>query len=202
MATTQSFAGFPGSLLVFDLFSLELKQSGPQSWLSEGPQPLVTLSTLRPQPQYVVLPVTPAVLGKANKRCTVDFRIFYFYRGNKCKNTEFETQIQTTRESKNKISHILEKHFHINIRANGKLGSVLCHFCPTYGKQQKNVETLSKNELLSVLEFMVWQRRVIQNESFPSPSAPCYIFNASSFILSSHFSVTLSLSLFLVFIYL
>lgn len=70
------------------------------------------------------------------------------------------------------ISHI-GAGFHIN-RANGKLGSILCHFCPTYGKQQKNVETLSKNELLSVLVFMVWQRKVTQNES--SPPSPFYIF--------------------------
>lgn len=42
------------------------------------------------------------------------------------------------------------------------------------------METLSKNELLSVLEFMVWQRKVIQNKS--SPPSPFYIFNASFFI--------------------
>ncbi|KAI1242754.1 hypothetical protein IHE44_0000300 [Lamprotornis superbus] len=53
-----------------------------------------------------------------------------------------------------KLHGTKEKHFHFNIKANGKLGSVLCLFCPTYGKQQKNVETLSKTELLSVLVFM------------------------------------------------
>lgn len=70
------------------------------------------------------------------------------------------------------------------------LARSFCRFCPTYGKQQKNVETLSKNELLSVLVFMIWQRKVIQNES--SPPTPCYIFNASSFILSSYFPDRLS----------
>jgi len=90
-------------------------------------------------------------------------------------------------QGKTKIRYlILEKCFHINIRANGKLGSVLCHSCPTYGKQQKNVETLSKNELPCI--YGLAKKKVIQNES-SHPPAPCYIFNASSCILSSHSSV-------------
>lgn len=77
---------------------------------------------------------------------------------------------------------MLEKHFHVSIKANGKLGSVLCLFCPTYGKQQKNVETLSKNELLSVLVFMVWHKKVIQNEfSPPHPLIYFYCFLLYSF---------------------
>lgn len=95
------------------------------------------------------------------------------------------------------MSLVLEKHFHFNIKANGKLGSALCLFCPTYGKQQKNVETLSKNELLSVLVFMVWHRKPIQNEF--SPPHPLLYFYC--FLLYS-FSPFFSFSLYCLFIFL
>lgn len=88
------------------------------------------------------------------------------------------------------MSLVLEKHFHFNIKANGKLGSVLCLFCPTYGKQQKNVETLSKNELLSVLVFMVWHREVIQNE-FSPPHPLLYFYCFLLYSLSPFFSFSL-----------
>jgi len=63
----QSFAGFPGFLLVFDLSGLEVNQSDPQSWLAESALLLVTLGTGRPQPQYVMLPIAPSSSGQSKQ---------------------------------------------------------------------------------------------------------------------------------------